>query len=148
MELRDVYNKYKNAWNRYGHFNGRADRTEFLIFTIVNSVIIGVWFLIILGLETRIHNLGQAASPTLVLATGGISLLLFLFIIFSVIPYLAVTARRFHDMGRSAWFCILLPIATIGIPLIGLPLFILVLGLIKGQPETNQYGDPPTANRT
>jgi uncharacterized membrane protein YhaH (DUF805 family) len=44
-------------------------------------------------------------------------------------------AKRCHDIGRSAWWLILLLI-----PIIGLAWVFFVLGLRRDDPETNQYG--------
>ena len=47
-------------------------------------------------------------------------------------------AKRCHDIGRSAWWLLLLPV-----PLIGLLWVFAVLGFRRGQPGGNQYGPDP-----
>lgn len=47
-------------------------------------------------------------------------------------------AQRCHDIGRSAWWLLLVPI-----PFIGIIWAILVLGFRRGDPGTNQYGPDP-----
>ena len=43
-----------------------------------------------------------------------------------LIPYLAVLVRRLHDTGRSAWWLLLfLPIATLGLAVLLLMLFLI-----------------------
>jgi uncharacterized membrane protein YhaH (DUF805 family) len=47
-------------------------------------------------------------------------------------------AKRCHDIGRSAWWLLLLPV-----PLIGLLWVFAVLGFRRGQPGGNQHGPDP-----
>jgi len=51
-----------------------------------------------------------------------------------LVPFLAVTARRLHDTGKSGWWCIL------GlIPLVG-TIWLIVLLASDGDREENAYG--------
>ena len=55
-----------------------------------------------------------------------------------LLPALAVGVRRLHDIGKSGWF-LLLSI----IPLINL---VLIYFFVQpSQPESNSYGEPPSA---
>ncbi len=47
-------------------------------------------------------------------------------------------AKRCHDIGRSAWWLVLLPV-----PLIGMLWVFAVLGFRRGEPGSNQYGPDP-----
>lgn len=47
-------------------------------------------------------------------------------------------AQRCHDIGRSAWWLLLVPV-----PIIGIIWAILVLGFRRGDPGDNQYGPDP-----
>lgn len=51
---------------------------------------------------------------------------------------ICLMAKRCHDIGRSAWWLLLLPV-----PLIGLLWVFAVLGFRRGQPGDNQYGPDP-----
>jgi len=63
---------------------------------------------------------------------------LFSFVYFVVLlPTMSLTIRRFHDIGKSGWY-ILLPITIIGI----IPYHYWTC-LIKGNRNTNLYGDNP-----
>jgi uncharacterized membrane protein YhaH (DUF805 family) len=54
-----------------------------------------------------------------------------------LIPTLAVTVRRLHDIDRSGWWIL------IGlVPLIG-AIVLLVFALLEGTPGDNQYGPNP-----
>ena len=58
-----------------------------------------------------------------------------------IIPNLAVTVRRFHDIGYSGWYILLVFIPCLG-SIIGL--VIIVLMMVDGQPQINDYGTVPT----
>jgi uncharacterized membrane protein YhaH (DUF805 family) len=65
---------------------------------------------------------------------GLLYLLVFLALL---LPGIAVGARRMHDIGKSGWILLL------GlIPLVGF--ILLYFAAQPGQPESNQYGPPPT----
>jgi len=58
-----------------------------------------------------------------------------------IIPNLAVTVRRLHDLGYSGWFILLVFIPCLG-SIIGL--VILVFMIVDGQSQINDYGTVPT----
>jgi len=58
-----------------------------------------------------------------------------------IIPNLAVTVRRLHDLGYSGWFILLVFIPCVG-SIIGL--VILVFMMVEGQSQINDYGTVPT----
>jgi uncharacterized membrane protein YhaH (DUF805 family) len=58
-----------------------------------------------------------------------------------IIPNLAVTVRRLHDLGYSGWFILLVFIPCLG-SIIGL--VILVFMMVEGQSQINDYGTVPT----
>lgn len=64
-------------------------------------------------------------------------ILYLVYVLLSLIPYLAVTVRRLHDIGKSGWWYF------IGIiPIIG-AIWLLVLLCMEGEPKTNKWGDNP-----
>ena len=58
-----------------------------------------------------------------------------------IIPNLAVTVRRLHDLGYSGWFILLVFIPCLG-SIIGL--VILVFMMVDGESQINVYGTVPT----
>jgi TPR repeat protein len=56
----------------------------------------------------------------------------------SITPLIALTIRRFHDVGLSGWWWLLTLIPILG------GVFLLVVLLRKGQPKTNAWGPIPS----
>jgi uncharacterized membrane protein YhaH (DUF805 family) len=54
-----------------------------------------------------------------------------------ILPSIAVTVRRIHDIGLSGWFALLGLIPSIG------SLIILVFALMPSQKRSNKWGEAP-----
>jgi uncharacterized membrane protein YhaH (DUF805 family) len=116
----------KSYFKNYTTFKGRARRSEFwftVLFTFLVSAALSIIFPgpmeMVWGMEVEQSS---AAENLWSLAT--------------IIPSLAVTWRRLHDVGRSGkyFFFILIPIAGI---------IMLLIELTKdSQPGENSYGAP------
>jgi len=61
----------------------------------------------------------------------------FLYALVVLIPGLAVTVRRLHDVGKSGWMILIALIPIIG------AIWLLVLMVTDSNPEENQYGLNP-----
>ena len=103
----------KICLNKYLDFNGRASRSEYW------------WFVL------------------LTFALGFIPIIGWLIRLVLILPSLAVQVRRLHDMGRSAWWLLLLvpPITIIGGPVL------LIMSIFPGTPGHNRYGPDPLASQ-
>ncbi|CAI8245373.1 MAG: Uncharacterised protein [Methanobacteriota archaeon] len=56
------------------------------------------------------------------------------------LPYLSVSVRRLHDIGKSGWyFLLIIPLSIICIGII-----LWIVWMISEGELTNQYGPPPT----
>jgi uncharacterized membrane protein YhaH (DUF805 family) len=115
---------YLEAIKKYAVFSGRSRRKEywyFVLFNIIVSIVLG-WIDALLG--TR----GSYAGAGLLSGIYGLAV---------IIPSLAVTVRRLHDIDRSGWWIL------IGlVPLIGV-IVLLVFALLDGTPGDNRYGPNP-----
>ena len=115
---------YLEALKKYAVFSGRSRRREywyFVLFNIIVGIVLG-WIDALLG--TR----GSYAGAGLLSGIYGLAVL---------IPTLAVTVRRLHDIDRSGWWIL------IGlVPLIGV-IVLLVFALLDGTPGDNRYGPNP-----
>jgi len=68
--------------------------------------------------------------------------IMFLYSLIVMIPGLAVTIRRLHDIGKSGWWYLIAFVPFVG----GLILF--VFTLLDSEPFPNQWGlDPKAAER-
>ncbi|WP_426483538.1 DUF805 domain-containing protein [Flavobacterium sp. 2] len=123
----------KVVFQNYANFTGRARRSEYWLFTLMQCVIF-IAFIIV----------GAIVGSFLSDATGGLLIGYFAFVAYSlatVLPTLAVVVRRLHDVGKSGWFYF---IALI--PLVG-SIWLLVLLVTEGDRGENYYGaDPKNEN--
>ena len=114
----------------YARFRGRARRKEywgFVLFFMVTMVL-----LVAVGgiLDGVTGNLDDEEPIFLISLTG-------LFTLAMIVPSIAVTVRRIHDLGLSGWFALLGLIPTVG------SLIILVFALIPSQKHANRWGEVP-----
>ncbi|CAB4633764.1 unannotated protein [freshwater metagenome] len=114
----------KSYFKNYATFKGRARRSEFW-FTVLFTVLVSSAISIIApGHREMMGDFEVDQSSTLSN----------LWSLATIVPSLAVTWRRLHDVGRSGnyFFFILIPIAGI---------IMLLIQLTKdSQPEANEYG--------
>ena len=115
---------YLNVLKKYAVFDGRARRTEYWMFILINA-----------GIALLLSFLSAIFEDDLL--SGFFMIILSLYYIAMIIPSLAAAVRRLHDIGKSGWWIFI----TI-VPLIG-PIWNLVNLLTDSQPGDNQYGPNP-----
>lgn len=109
---------------KYAQFKGRAGRSEFWMFYLV-YFIIGVVFSILMNLVASISFLYYIILVLQIIVILGL-----------LVPTLAVSVRRLHDIGKGGgWIFINL------IPLIG-SIWFLVLLIKEGEKVANRFGNP------
>lgn len=118
---------YLRVLKQYATFSGRAQRKEYWMFTLFNFIV----YVVVDILQTVASN-SQLASVAFILA-----ILYLLYSLGILIPSVAVTARRLHDIGKSGWWMLISII-----PLIG-AIILLVLLITDSKPGDNQYGPNP-----
>jgi len=90
----------KRIFQKYAVFSGRASRSEYW------------WWFLASGLASAVLN---SISPTVVNGqVTGSSALGGLWFLATVVPSLAVAARRLHDVNLSAWMLLLALIPVLG----------------------------------
>ncbi len=113
----------KSGFINYVTFSGRAARSEYWYWTL---------FVVLITAAGAIIDHAIFEDPT---ATGLfeplISLALFL-------PGLAISARRLHDLDRTAWW-LLIVLTVIGI------ILLIVWDCMKGTTGPNRFGPDPLA---
>jgi uncharacterized membrane protein YhaH (DUF805 family) len=119
----------KHVYRNYATFTGRAGRREFWLFQLFTFII---WFgaSAIIGLLGGVGILsllgfafesGQGVGVTGVVLSGialGISVLLGIWSLASLVPAIAVHARRFRDVNISPWFLFLAFVPFVGLLII------------------------------
>ncbi|HEY0814591.1 MAG TPA: DUF805 domain-containing protein [Pseudonocardia sp.] len=127
-------NWYLKVLRQYVDFSGRARRTEYWMFTLVNVIVE-----IVLGFVDRALGFGSFTGNT----SGGVSvaasvgLLGGLYSLAVLLPSLGVGVRRLHDTNRSGWWLL------IGlIPFVG-AIVLLVFFVLHGTRGPNRYGEDP-----
>ena len=117
-------NWYIKVLRNYAVFGGRAQRAEYWFFVLFNAIA-SIGLLIVDGL------IGTYNMQT------GLGLLNIVYSLGVLIPSIAVSVRRLHDIGKSGWWLLLL-----FVPLIG-PLVLLVFFVLDSQAVPNAYGPNP-----
>lgn len=110
----------RTALGKYATFSGRAQRSEFwwfYLFNVIGSVIVNV-------IDT---------------AVIGIPALSIVWMLGMLIPGIAVSVRRMHDLDKSGWW-----IFIVLIPIVGIILYIYWF-VQRGTVGPNRFGDDPLA---
>lgn len=111
----------KTCFRKYATFNGRASRSEYWFFYLFNCIISTFLF----GLALTINQ--ESVSLFFFYLT-------FIYSLVVILPALAVTIRRLHDIGKSGWlYCIVF------IPYVG-PFILLYYMCKKSDLGANKYG--------
>ncbi|QFF98434.1 DUF805 domain-containing protein [Psychrobacillus glaciei] len=109
---------YFKVLKNYVGFTGRARRTEYWMFTLINTIISFI-----------LYFLGVFADS--------VSFLPVLYELAIFLPALAVLIRRLHDTGRSGWWVLISFIPFVG------SIIILVFTFLDSQENDNKYGQNP-----
>ncbi len=162
----------KACLRKYATFSGRARRSEywwFYLATYIASIIFAlVWVIsmfIQLGIWSASDSFNSHEPMDMFLMNPGFWIYV-LFMLAIILPGLAVTVRRLHDLGKSGWYllvpflCAMLPFASLLIAkynqALFIPIFIidyvmnLAVAIIfiiwmasNGKRETNKWGPSP-----
>ena len=111
----------KTCFKKYGTFSGRASRSEYWYFILLVSG--SILLFVLLGIFAGGPGFAQFI-PLMILLYLGV-----------LVPIIAVTARRLHDINKSGWWQ-LIELTIIGI------LLILVWNVTEGEKKKNIYGPP------
>ena len=117
-------NWYLKVLRQYSDFNGRARRQEYWMFVLFNIIFSIAAAVLDMILGTTIEGIGY----------GPVYIIYGLIVL---IPGLAVSVRRLHDVGKSGWMMF-----VILIPIVG-AIWLIVLMATDGTPGENEYGANP-----
>jgi uncharacterized membrane protein YhaH (DUF805 family) len=115
--------------------NDEDDSLRHLLFSLQGRIGRGTWWSwgvgAMLGLSIYFTVLLRVAGATPSIAEGLVNLLL-------VWPLVALSAKRWHDRGKSAWW-----VLVALIPGIGWLWLLIENGMLRGEAGPNRYGDAP-----
>ena len=101
---------YLQAMRNYVDFSGRARRKEYWYFQLFSTILVWIIAIVCYLLKSM--------------------LLYYVFILFSIVPSLAVSIRRMHDVNKSGWFILI-------------PIYNLILYFTDGTQGPNRFGSDP-----
>lgn len=116
----------------YVNFRGRARRKEYWAFVLFGSIAFVALFCLGLLLDLTAGNVNWNNSQ--MIFTWALPVL---WLLATILPGIAVTVRRQHDIGISGWFYLLVLVPSVG------GLIILVFTLISSQKHDNKWGPVP-----
>lgn len=119
----NLFQAVQACFRRYFDFQGRSSRAEywwFVLFNLLLSIVTAGFDILVLGVSS------DGFLPANTTAS-----------IITLVPGVAVSVRRLHDVGRSGWW-IFIAFTVVGL----IPL--LYWACQPGQAEANEHG-PPTA---
>lgn len=120
---------YLMVWQRFAEFNGRSRRYEYWMFTLIHLLIQLALLVVSVGLGAAdLRGIGQVFT-----------ILLMVYAVVGIVPYIACFVRRLHDTGRSGWWWLLA-----WVPVVGWIIVIVFLAQ-NGMAGANQYGEDPKA---
>lgn len=117
------------AVKKYAVFSGRARRREYWYFVLFATLFDLAFVLVDMVVGTWYPSLG-------------LGLLSSIYLLAILLPSIAATVRRLHDVDRSGWWYLIQLIPVIGF------LVILYFVVQDGTPEDNRYGPNPKAATT
>ena len=118
----------KAVFSKYATFEGRARRSEYWWFVLFN-MIVSILLALLFG---NGHGMGEGAMMGGNLASN-------LWWLATILPSLAVGARRLHDIDRTGWWQLIW-----FVPLIGW-IVLLYWYVTKGTEGSNRFGPDPLA---
>ena len=111
---------YLAVLKNYAGFSGRARRTEYWMYGLVNFVIALVLFVLTFATHSTFFVL-----------------LIVLYELAVLVPSLAVLVRRLHDIGMSGWWILISLVPFVG------SIVLFVFTVLPGNQGPNRYGDDP-----
>ncbi len=109
---------YLKALRQYADFEGRARRQEFWMFVLFN-----IFIKIAISYVDRMFGLRLDLNQ--------------LYSLIVLLPSLAVSVRRLHDIGKSGWMLLLALIPILGW------IWLIILYATEGEPGDNEFGPDP-----
>jgi len=144
---------FLKALKQYADFRGRARRREWWWFYLFANVPSAVFVPLLAVLVPNLSGASGNTKQGMVMLFGFFGVVLGLYAVALLIPSIAVTVRRFHDVGLSGWL-LLTPFLSFAFVLSGsfefffysilaFQIAFLVVVSMDGQRKSNKYGPDP-----
>ena len=115
---------FVRAVKKYAVFSGRSRRREYWYFVLFYTLIV-LGFTVLDAVVGTLNYL------------GGFGLFTGIFTLALLLPSIAVTVRRLHDIDRTGWWYLISLVPIIGF------IVMLVFTVTDSTPESNRYGSNP-----
>lgn len=125
---------WRGITSNYANFRGRARRKEVWGFHLFFWIALLAFLLAGAAVDASLGNLEDEIPITTVA-------LPVIFFLLALVPLVAVSVRRQHDIGLSGWFYLLIFLPYVG------SLILLVFALIPSQKHENKWGPVPAGIR-
>ena len=119
-------------YRRYADFKGRSRRSEYWMFRLF-----AVGALALAAVLMSVLSPGFSDDSEISLVGALVAGILGIGIIASMIPAIALSVRRLHDIDRTGWWLLIAIVPYLG----SFALFI--LSLLDGTPGPNRFGEDP-----
>jgi uncharacterized membrane protein YhaH (DUF805 family)/cold shock CspA family protein len=121
----------------YANFRGRARRKEYWGFALFYTLGMILLTTVGLAIDAEVGNFDYSSEAPVVTIV-----VVLLALLASLVPGIAISVRRFHDIGLSGWFYLVM--FVVGLLLAGVVMILtIVLGLIPSQKRENKWGPVP-----
>ena len=114
----------QTVFQKYAVFEGRARRSEYWWFVLAYAIVNGV----LSGLTNAFK--GSAMGTIVAILSAIVALAV-------IVPSIAVTTRRLHDIGKSGWWQLIALIPCVG------TILLIVWTAKDSDPGDNMYGSNP-----
>ena len=122
----------------YANFDGRARRKEYWMFSLSFFLItVIIYFLAGLLVVMMGDTINYTSNEWVPGVLGGAVVIYFLI---HIIPGLALTVRRLHDIGKSGWWYFIAFLPYVG------SLILFIFSVMPGQVGENEWGPDPKAS--
>lgn len=150
-----IFNYFIYCFKHYADFKGRARRKEYWSFYLLNSIIPTILYIpMIIGLDNMTYSYSysdfyleeyinsERIIPSMDMLFTVSIILISIYYLVTLLPSLAVSVRRLHDINKD-WDNIFIGF----IPFIG-AIILLIWSLKEGDRGTNDYGPDPKMDLT
>ena len=118
---------YLEALKKYAVFSGRSRRKEYWYFALFNGLV----FLAASSIDLLLGTFSFSTNVGLLSGIYGLAI---------IVPSIAVSVRRLHDIDRTGWWVLISLVPVIG------SIVLLVFAVLDGTPGENRFGPNPKSS--